>query len=447
LLPAVCADLSTLSVTDSQQHNNNDAAQLPSWRWAKDDGGVKYMITDSLSCSRTPLKHQARSFSDLPDPDQARSLLAEIARAPCPFSPVLADRPLALYGAGNLGRFARDVLNTVGCDFDLVIDRNARELAASPYWTGVRLLHPDDVDEADKSGVRVAIGLVNSPYVAIERSLLALGFKDIVPFYDLAESFRHLHPLSNGWFAPPLAAADEENTCKVLALWGDDASRAHHLQFLAWRRLREEWTFESAPPPNCSRFFIPEVTRLLHASEILLDAGAHHGSVTWAFLKQSRGAFRQIVAIEPDASNRARLEENLQSWLPNDSRITVCDSALAAHTRDALFHDGLGYASQLSDTGCKRVSTQPLDALGVSSTFVKLHLEGAELAALKGAQEMLVSCRPIVAATIYHNADGIWETPLWLMETLRDYDFLFRADSWCGTGAVVYCLPKERCVQ
>ena len=169
--------------------------------------------------------------------------------------------------------------------------------------------------------------------------------------------------------------------------------------------------------------------------------------MTEAFLKHSRGAFRQIVAIEPDASNRARLEQNLQAWLPNNSRIAICDWALAADTHDALFHDGLGYASQLSDTGRRRVSTQRLDALGVASTFVKLHLEGAELAALKGAQNMLLSCRPIVAATVYHNADGIWETPLWLMETLPDYNFLFRTNSWCGTGAVVYCLPKERCAQ
>ncbi len=30
------------------------------------------------------------------------------------------------------------------------------------------------------------------------------------------------------------------------------------------------------------------------------------------------------------------------------------------------------------------------------------------------------------------------------METLPDYRFFFRAHSWCGNGAVVYCLPKER---
>jgi hypothetical protein len=76
---------------------------------------------------------------------------------------------------------------------------------------------------------------------------------------------------------------------------------------------------------------------------------------------------------------------------------------------------------------------------------VKLHLEGAELLALTGARETLLSSRPIVAATVYHNADGIWKTALWLMQTLPNYSFLFRLDSWCGTGAIIYAIPSERC--
>lgn len=390
------------------------------------------------------MPHKARSFTALPDPDQALALLAEIATAHCPYAPAAADAPLALYGAGNLGCLARGYLKTVGRDFVMAIDRNARRLAQEPDWSGVPLLHPDEVTATAKSEVRLVVSLVTSPYVPLERSLSELGFKDIVPFYDLAESFRHLHPLSNGWFAPPLTAIDRDNTAKVLALWHDDVSRAHHLQFLAWRRLREEWTFAPAPLANGKRFFIPEVAGVLRGDEILLDAGAHHGSVMDTFIKQTKGAFQQIVAIEPDPSNRARFEANLQSWLPDDSPVTVLDFALAEDEGNVPFHDGLGYASQLSDTGRMRVATCPLDALGLAPSFVKLHLEGGELAALKGARQTLLSNRPIVAATIYHNRDGIWETPLWLMDALPDYRFLFRMDSWCGTGALLYAIPNER---
>jgi FkbM family methyltransferase len=407
-------------------------------------GVAKMTSIDSPSRSETALPHKARSFGELPSPDQAGLLLVELATAPCPFSPASADVPLALYGAGSLGRLARDYLKTVGHDFVMAIDRNARQLAREPGWSGVQLLHPDDVSQTAKRDIRLAVSIVMSPYVPLERELSALGFKDIVPFYDLAESFRHLHPLSNGWFAAPLSATDRENTAKVLSLWGDDTSRAHHLQFLAWRRLREEWTFEAAPIPDGSRFFIPEVSGILRDDEILLDAGAHHGSVTETFLTQTKGAFRQIVGIEPDPSNRAVLAGRLRSWLPGDTRVTVYDCALAENEGEAPFHDGLGYASQFSNSGRMRVTTRPLDALGLSPSFVKLHLEGAELAALKGAQKTLLANRPIVAATVYHNDDGIWKTPLWLMETLPRYRFLFRAHSWCGTGAVVYAIPNER---
>ena len=88
--------------------------------------------------------------------------------------------------------------------------------------------------------------------------MAARGCTDVVPFYDLAESLRGQHPLSNGWFAEPLTAADQRQIQSVYASWDDDVSRAHHLQFMAWRRLREEWTFEDAPI-STERYFIPEV--------------------------------------------------------------------------------------------------------------------------------------------------------------------------------------------
>jgi hypothetical protein len=137
------------------------------------------------------------------------------------------------------------------------------------------------------------------------------------------------------------------------------------------------------------------------------------------------------------------LKDALRPWLA-DRRVAVLNCALAAVEGEALFHDGLGYASQLAETGEIRVTTHPLDALGLSPSFIKLHLEGGELAALMGGRQTLLANRPVVTATIYHNADGIWRTPLWLMETLPDYRFLFRLHSWCGTGAVLYAIPNER---
>ncbi len=387
---------------------------------------------------RTP--HNTRSFAELPEASAAVRLLDEIAGAPCPFAPVPMDRPLALYGAGDLGRLARDLLTSVGQDFEFVVDRNAKKLADEFDWHGVALLHPDDVPAAAKRDVRLAVSIVTAPYVAIEQSLLQFGFKDVVPFYDVAEGLRHVHPLSNGWFAPPLTAEEKNETARVLANWADDVSRAHHLQFLAWRRLREDWLFADAPVSNTDRFFIPEIAGILNGHEVLLDGGAHHGNVINAFARLTQDSYRQIIAIEPDPTNLAKL----RALKPDDNRISFHDWALAENEGKAKFHEGLGYASQLSSTGTMMVATRPLDALAASPTYIKLHLEGGEMNALKGAHLTLHASRPIVAATVYHNADGIWRTPRWLMDNLPRYRFLFRAHTWCGTGAVVYAIPDER---
>lgn len=390
------------------------------------------------------MPHTARSFDALPGPDRAAALLDELANAHCRYRPVQADLPLVLYGAGNLGRLARDYLITIRRDFVIAIDRDAGRMAREPAWAGISVLRPEEVPGAAKRGVRLAVSVVTTPYVPLENALLADGFEDVIPFYDLAESFRHVHPLSNGWFAPPFDTQDCDNTAAVLARWDDDTSRAHHLQFLAWRRLREEWSFAAASVANDNRFFIPEVACALRDDEVFLDAGAYHGGVIETFIRHTDGAFRQIVAIEPDPANSKVLVETLHRRLPQDARITVLDCALSDAEGEASFHDGLDYASQLAGTGCMRVMRRRLDSLGLSPTFIKLHLEGAELPTLKGARGTLLKSRPLVTATVYHNDDGIWRTADWLMRTLPDYRFLFRTHSWCGTGAVIYAIPGER---
>ena len=123
-----------------------------------------------LSFGGSHLAHRTRGFKRPPDADQAAMLLAELATAPCAFSPVAADVPLALYGAGNMGRLARDFLATVGRKPVMVIDRDARRLAQEPSWTGERLVHPDEMAEFAKDGLRIAVCVVTAPYVPIELS-------------------------------------------------------------------------------------------------------------------------------------------------------------------------------------------------------------------------------------------------------------------------------------
>lgn len=357
----------------------------------------------------------------------------------------LADAPLALYGAGSLGHMAREYLERIGIPIRFVVDANARQLRQAPYWAGIQLLAPDEVTADKKQDTLLALCVVTAPYAPIAEQLNRSGWRDIVPFYDIADRYLDQHPLSNGWFAPPFSEQEQEFISAALGVWSDDTSRAHHLQFIAWRRLREEWTFRAAPINISNRFFIPEVLAALSKTECFLDAGAYLGQVTQAFIQHMGGHFKTIWALEPDSQSRQKLQGNIAELEETQRRkISVLPHLLGSENMERSFFGGLGYASQCSLLGREQLPCRTIDSLDISPSFIKLHLEGMELQALQGATDTLKQHRPVIVATIYHNDDGLWRTPLWLKGNLPDYTLLLRLHSWCGTGATIYAIPNER---
>ena len=379
-------------------------------------------------------RYGERAFLACPSRAEARALLGELKSASCRAAPAAPRSPLVLYGGGDMGRMARDYFALLDHEIALVVDRNAEALRADPEWAGITVAHPDEVPPELKQTAQLVLCVATAPFKPLELDLAAQGWTDIVPFYDVAESQRSRHPLSNGWFATNMVQADYAATCEVLDLWGDDLSRACHLQFLAWRIAREEWTFDGAPVEGSNRFFIPEIMERIDALASFVDGGAHHGQVSRKFadLRGLRSA--SIVAIEPDPANLAAFDCDGAEVYP---------LALGAKADERRFHAGLGYASQFAESGKESLPCVTLDSLDLAPDFVKLHLEGGELAALKGGLETIRQHRPVLAITTYHNADGIWRTPAFLMKHLDGYRFLMRVHSWCGTGAVVYALPEE----
>lgn len=387
----------------------------------------------------------ARNYPSPPDLDTSIALLGQIARVQTNRGPRLVDRPLALYGAGDLGLMARAYLAHIGISVEFVVDRNAEKLTGELEWQGIRLLTPNAVSMDARKSMLLAVCVATVPYTPLETELSQAGWSDIVPFYDIAEAYRNYHPLSNGWFASSFDARDINSISSVLASWADNLSRAFHLQFLAWRRLREEWVFSGAPVTFDNRYFIPEVCERLTDHEAFADIGAYQGDVIKRFLAEVKGHCGSIWAVEPDPDNLVCLREKVRQFsLAEHSVILIIPKAVARSEGKAPFAAGLGYASQLSILGNQGIAVTTIDQLNISPSFIKLHLEGHELEALQGAEKTLRRYRPLLAVTTYHSDKGIWKIPSWLMEKMTSYKYYLRLHSWCGTGAVIYAIPEER---
>lgn len=357
--------------------------------------------------------------------------------------PVRVSRPLWLYGAGELGHMASDYFASIGLPIAGIIDRNARTIDQAA-WPGVTIKSPDEVPPEAKADSLLALCISTLPFGPISRALRSEGWLRVVPFYDVAEAYRDFHPLSNGWFGTPLTPSYQERVTQVFGSWADAVSRAHYLQFLAWRHLREEWSFSHAPVSTLERYWLPEIRQTLRREEILVDVGAFDGRVTHNFLRLPEADGARAIAIEGDPTNIKRLNQNVDLNASLKGRIQVIGAVLSSHAKQVTFASGLGYASQISPLGKLQLSAAPLDTLGLHPSILKIHVEGAELDVLEGAKGTIEATRPIIIATVYHDERGSWELPSWFINSLPSYSLLFRLSGWLGTSALIYAVPNER---
>lgn len=380
-----------------------------------------------------------------PNRDEARQLLHEIASKPPAFGPRKVNKPLVLYGAGSLGMMAKEFLNRVNIPFMYVVDANPERYAGGKTWAGISIIRSQETAQEHRATCMIAVCVCTVPFNSIAAQLAKEGWKDVVPFYDVAEAYQDQYPLSNGWFAGALTKQDMEGLEYALAQWDDDVSRAHHLQFLVWHYLRDEWSFDDATVTVNDRYFIPKVTSIMHDHEVLVDGGAHHGEVISRFMEIVKNRYAGIYAIEPDMESLVVLRGWLNGKLASGGlNIHLLECALGAVSKKGQFYHGLGYTSQFSKLGQEEVPVRALDDLSIPATFIKLHIEGWEPAAISGGMRTIVSNRPILTVTAYHKRNGLWELPTQIMTSLDDYNFLFRLHSYHGTGGVIYAIPKER---
>lgn len=129
-----------------------------------------------------------------------------------------------------------------------------------------------------------------------------------------------------------------------------------------------------------------------------IDGGACIGNHTLWF---ATFCAQQVIAVEPVERNMTHLRKNLRLSRLND-KVTLVAAALGAQAgRGAMWHAGQFHGQWDLKDG-DEVDVTTLDAIAALAdypvTLVKLDIEGSELAALQGGQELLTTQSPAVIA-------------------------------------------------
>jgi FkbM family methyltransferase len=196
----------------------------------------------------------------------------------------------------------------------------------------------------------------------------------------------------------------------------------------------------------------PELTsaflELLEPRELVVDGGAHWG--LYSLMAAMAGC--RVVAFEPSAHNRRQLASNLRLSGLSGS-VELREEALWSERGSLEFSDYEGPSWGLSMmasarsrvVGARRmVPTIALDDLDLAPRVIKLDVEGAEAAALRGALRTLRDARPTLLVEVHRERLG--ESPDSLASTLRGVGYevqVLASSSTDETGPVSHwvCRP------
>lgn len=228
-----------------------------------------------------------------------------------------------------------------------------------------------------------------------------------------------------------------EHTQELKAVYDsleDDRSRFVFENVLHFRVTREYSFIEKSRGEDnkSTQYLAPELQFSDH--EIIVDCGAFIGDTAEKFYKNILGC--RVIALEPDE----KVFELLQQC--GLEGLKAIKAGAWSEDTTLKFSDVGGGSSTIDISGNTEIKVVALDHLSEcqSATYIKMDIEGAELEALKGAENIIKSNKPKLAICIYHKPQDFFEIPLYIKKLHPDYRLFIHQHTDDVSETVLYAV-------
>ncbi|MFP3153789.1 FkbM family methyltransferase [Lachnospiraceae bacterium ZAX-1] len=157
--------------------------------------------------------------------------------------------------------------------------------------------------------------------------------------------------------------------------------------------------------------------------EVVIDGGGFDADTLEAYLKHYKN-FDEYWLFEPEAALLEKAKARFTAKNIHFSNLGLYDKA----TTLSFLSNGQGMG-RIAASGDLCIQTAKLDDLVDSNvSFMKLDVEGVELAALAGAAKHIRTHKPKLAISVYHNPEDMLTLSTYIRELVPKYRFYLR----CG---------------
>jgi hypothetical protein len=134
----------------------------------------------------------------------------------------VVNKPLTIYGKGNLGKLAAEVMGKLNIPVKLWVDKE------------------DQIAVNKKDKYLLAVCVASEPYRPIHKGLTEAGWTDVASIYDIFNAYPE-GGIGNGWVEDEEPTAETRNSiANVHYAFESGWSCNHYEMFVAWRAERIE---------------------------------------------------------------------------------------------------------------------------------------------------------------------------------------------------------------
>lgn len=172
-------------------------------------------------------------------------------------------------------------------------------------------------------------------------------------------------------------------------------------------------------------------------AEVFVNAGAFQGETDIDFVKWTNNTYKKIYAFEPMKNN---VDICKRTYEANDiGKVELFCKGTWSGAGFLSFSEGANQG-RVDESGDSRIEVISIDDAvgGGEVTFIKMDIEGAELKALQGAREAIISNKPRMAICIYHKPEDLYEIPQYLLSLVPEYRFKVRQYTSMNWETVLY---------